>query len=323
MNRLTGIAACLLLALLAAPGQAHAQTCSATVTDVDFGTPNLLSSDWSDALATLTVTCTRIPLLTVVKLCPNIGDGSGGANGSARLLRSSGGATLAYQLYQDASRTQGWGANDEPQLGTVPAIILGGGLSGGSATQSLTIYARLFGGQSGATTGTYQSVFARAETAFTYSPFFLGTTASCAGFVGSATIRPEFSVAAQAQPGCTLATADLDFGSTGVITGAIAAQTSLRVTCTRGTSYSVALDGGQSNAQPAARQMTSAAGGKITYGLYRDIARNQPWGSTSATRAGGTGTGAQQMLQVHGYVPAQPTPPPGVYADRIVVTVSY
>lgn len=322
IRALLSIFAGLILAV-ALPFAAQAQTCSATVTDIDFGNPDVLSGEWTDALGTLTVTCSRIPVLTVVKICPNLGDGSGGSNGSSRLLRSSTGVTLAYQLYQDASRTQGWGAVHRPQLGNVPAILLGGGLFSGTATSTVTIYARLFGGQSTASSGSYQSVFAGADAAFTYAPFFLGTSASCTGFVGTATIHPEFDVTARIGSNCSLSTADLDFGSVGVITSAISGQSNLQVTCIRGTSYAITLDGGQANAAPTARQMRATTGDSVVYGLYRDAARTQPWGNTAANRIGGTGTGSRQTYQVYGQVPVQSTPRPGVYSDRIVVTVSY
>lgn len=312
----------LLLVLTGAWRCASAQSCSATVTDVDFGYPNILSSTPVDVLATVTVTCTRIPFLTVVKLCPDIRDGSGGSSGSARLLRESGGATLTYQLFQDANRTLGWGAVDEPDLGTVPAIVLGNGLTS-SATATRTIYARLFGGQVGAPAGSYASSFAGNETAFTHSAFFLGASGGCAGFVGTSVVRPAFDVVAVAVPYCTISTGDLDFGNVGVLRSAVTAQTNLRIACMQKTAFSVSLDGGTAGAAPTARKLASSTGESLTYGLYRDAARSLPWGDGATTRVAGTGTGSEQVLIVYGLVPAQSTPKPGVYADRIVATVTY
>jgi spore coat protein U-like protein len=301
----------------------RAQSCSATVNDIDFGAADVQSGGPTDVLTTLTVTCTRIPFLSVVKMCPGLGEGSGGASGSARLMRATSSNSLSYQLFQDSSRTLAWGAVDTPEIGTVPAILLSGSLSG-AATTSRTIYARLFAGQAAAAPGLYTSSFAGGNVAFTYSSFFLGASNSCTGFVGSSVIRPEFEVVAQVVSECSLTTNDLNFGTVGVIQAPIVGQASLGVTCTTRTPYTVSLDGGSASAaNPTARLMTSAAGDTLTYGLYRDAARSQPWGATASTRINGTGTGAQQTFQVYGQVPVQRTPRPGLFSDRIVATVTY
>jgi spore coat protein U-like protein len=318
---------CWALVLLAAflsfalPGKAHALSCSATITDVDFGNPSLFSSGHTDALATVTVTCTSIPFLSVVKMCPGIGDGSGGSNGSARLMTGPGVTTLTYQLFQDSSRTQGWGAVDEPQLGTVPVMTLGNGFTG-AGTATATIYARLFGSQSTAPPGAYTSAFAGAETAFSYSLYFVGSSASCTGFVGSYVVRPEFDVSARPPAGCSATTTDLAFPAAGVLTSALRAESSVRVTCTSKTSYSIALDNGTSGSSPTARKMTSASGDTVTYGLYRDSARSRPWGGASLAVTG-AGTGTAQAIPIYGLVPAQSTPRPGDFSDRVIVTITY
>ncbi len=299
--------------------RAEAQTCSATVSSIDFGSPDLLAGTPTDALATVTVSCTGIPLLSVIKMCPSISAGSSGSSGSARLL-SNGTRTLSYQLFQDSARSQGWGALDNTQLGTVPAIIIGNILSG-AGTATRTIYARLYADAT-ATAGTYVSNFTGSQTAFSYSSALLGASTNCTGFVGSSVVRPEFSVTTSPQATCTISTADLDFGVKGVLTSAITGQSSLGVTCTQGASWSIVLDGGQTG-NTAARQMTSAAGDTVTYDLFRDAARTSAWGTTATTQATGTGTGTAQSLAVYGRVPAQNTPKPGAYSDRVIATIRY
>jgi spore coat protein U-like protein len=311
---------CILALTLGSPDRARAQTCSSTVTDVDFGQPDVTSTTPADVLATLTVTCTHVPFLTVVKMCPNIGDGSGGDSRSARILRA-GSGTLTYQLFQDSSRTQGWGAIDETALGTVPSILLNGGLSG-VATTSRPIYARLFGSQSNAAAGVYTSTFAGSETAFTYSAFLLGATSNCSGFVGAAVVRPEFEVMAEISAYCHLTATDLDFGPVGVVTHAIDSQSIIQVACAPKTPFSLALDSGIAAAGPSGRTMTLGAD-RLAYGLYRDASRTVVWGDTGASLATGTGTGAYQSFYVYGRVPVQTSPRPGVYSDRIVATVTY
>lgn len=322
-SRVATIILFLLAALLwlSVPQTAAAQSCSATISNVDFGAPDLLSTSATDAMATVTVTCTGIPLFSVVKMCPSIGAGSGGSSGSSRLLRS-GSSTLAYQLFQDAGRTSAWGSLTRTELGTVPAILLGGGLAT-RATVTRTIYARLFGSQSSAPPGSYLSTFSTSETAFTHSTFFAGATSSCDGFVGASVIYPTFQISAAPTAGCTLTTSDLDFGSVGVLTGAVAAQSQLRLACTRNTPFAVGLDNGVGGTGPTARKMTTTAGQSVAYGLYRDPARTQPWGDASGNRLSGQGAGTTQTHIIYGQVPAQTTPPPGAYSDRVVATVTY
>ncbi|RYZ11666.1 MAG: spore coat U domain-containing protein [Comamonadaceae bacterium] len=70
--------------------------------------------------------------------------------------------------------------------------------------------------------------------------------------------------------------------------------------------------------------MVSAQGQRVAYQLFRDPARTQVWGAAAQGLAvAGTGTGLAQAYTVYGRVPAQATPAPGIYSDRIVVTVTY
>lgn len=304
-----------------APNTARAQTCSASITDIDFGTVNPLSTSAVDALATLRITCTSIPRNAAVKICASISDGSGGSSGAVRLLRGPSSATMSYQLFQDANRTRGWGATDNNQLGTVPAFTLGNGTST-SATGATSIYARLFGGQSTAAPGSYVSSYTGAETAFTYAAYTSGATANCDGFAGTGVVRPTFDVSATPAAGCSITSTDLTFPTVGVLTSSVQAEASLGVTCTNRTTYSVTIDNGVTGTGPTTRRMTSAAGTAITYGLYRNSARTLPWGGSGQTLSG-TGTGTTQTTPVYGLVPAQATPAPVSYSDRVVVTVTY
>lgn len=298
---------------------AAAQTCSATVSSIEFGNVALLSSSPTDVTGTLSVTCTSIPLLSVVKICPSIRAGSGGWQGAARLM-TSGANTLEYQLYQDASRTAAWGAVDNTSLGTVPAIIVPA-LLGGSGTATATIYARVFGGQTSAPAGNYRSDFTGNATAFTYSAALLGASTSCVGFVGSATIQPTFSVTAEPARTCTIGASALAFPVTGVLNRNITAQGQLTVTCTAQTPNSVALSTGN-NPIAGVRRMISPAGAAISYGLFSDSQYAKPWGSASLALPG-TGTGNSQLITVYGRVPPQTTPAPGTYTDTVIATITY
>lgn len=311
-----------LLGLLAVAPSAWAQTCSGSISNIDFGTPNLLSGGVVDAQGTLTVSCTGIGLLSSVKVCPGIGAGSGGSNAGGRLMTGSTGDALSYQLFQDAGHTLPWGDTNSASQTAVPFMTLSGGLVG-SATATRTVYARLFAGQNTVRPGAYLSDFGAAFTNVQYAPYLLVTGDSCMGFVGSASFKPTFTVRASPAASCTIGTQNLAFGSWGVLRNPINATGTVTASCTRSTSYSVSLDGGNAAAAPTARRM-SLGGEGITYGLYRDAAHSQPWGDAAAGLAvSGVGTGASQPLTVYGRVPAQTTPRPGAYSDRITATITY
>jgi spore coat protein U-like protein len=63
--------------------------------------------------------------------------------------------------------------------------------------------------------------------------------------------------------------------------------------------------------------------GEITYGLYQNPQRDQPWGDTEGAMAQGTGSGIVQPHTVYGRVGPQSTPLPGTYTDTVVVIVDY
>lgn len=305
------------IACLVMPAPAQAQTCSATVSSIDFGSPSLLTSGPVDVTGTVTITCTSIPLLSVVKVCPGIGAGSGGTDGSGRLMTGTAGS-LRYQLYQDAARSIAWGSLDNPVLGTVPAIIISNLLNGaGSATR--TLYARLFGGQGTTVPGAYRSSFIGNATLFSYGAELLGTSTNCTGFAGTASVRPTFEVTASPAKGCTVAATALTFPTTGVLAQAVTAQSGLTLTCTSQTPYALRLDAGRNADASGDRRMRGPSGSFITYGLFRDPAFSSSW--DSGVQA--SGTGLAQALAIHGRVPVQPTPAPGLYTDTVVVTVTY
>ena len=312
----------LLLALLAAfallmmPGTAQAQTCSATVSSIDFGSPSLLSGGSVDVTGTVTVTCTGIPLLSVVKICPGIGAGSGGTDGSARLMTGPAGS-LRFQLYQDAARSIAWGSLDNPSLGSVPPIIISNLLNGaGSATRS--IYARLFDGQATAVPGLSRQLHRECHFVQLW-----GRTArhqyQLHGVRGLRLDPPDLRGDGCPAKGCTVAATDLTFPPTGVLSRVVTAQSGISLTCTNQTPYALRLDAGRNADASGTRRMRGASGGFITYGLFRDAALSSSW--DSGVQA--SGTGLVQALAVHGRVPAQATPAPGVYSDTVVVTVTY
>ncbi|EFG8199727.1 spore coat protein U domain-containing protein [Escherichia coli] len=152
--------------------------------------------------------------------------------------------------------------------------------------------------------------------------------ATAAGPVAAATISGNMNVKISITNECKTVTAtDLDFGSSGVISAAIDATSTITVTCTKGTPFSVGLGQGLNGASVTARKMKIAAGAELLdYQLFRDSGRTLNWGNTvgTDTPAQSTATGAAQTLTVYGRVPIPAVQPSaGTFNDTVAVTVTY
>lgn len=314
-----------LLGLIAAlatptpPARAQNITCSATMSNVAFGTVNPLSSQ-TDANATLNYTCTNSSLVATryANVCFSIGDGAqgGGASNPRRMLDGAG-DPLLFQLFQDVTRTTVWGSSFfgvntpvEVQL-TIPAR--------GSRSGSATMYGRVVGGQTTAVPGFYQDQFSGNHTAVTINESGTSPPGSCSTSILSTF---PFTVTATVASQCAVSASTLDFGTVGVLLANTDGTSSLSVQCANGVAYQVGLDNGQ-HASGSTRRM-QGPGGLVTYELYRNTARTQRWGTTlNSDTVSGNGTGGNQTLTVYGRVPTQTTPSAGTYNDTITVTVTY
>ena len=151
------------------------------------------------------------------------------------------------------------------------------------------------------------------------------------GAARAATATDSLSVQMTITAACSVTGGTLDFGS--VAAGTIAqtsATSTISVTCTSGSPYSIALGGGQ-NAGGAGingRKMKRGSNPEmITYQLYRDAAFTQVWGEDPTPTTGNTvnqsGTGSAQTIAVHGRVPSQSVTAAGTYTDTVSITLTY
>jgi spore coat protein U-like protein len=133
----------------------------------------------------------------------------------------------------------------------------------------------------------------------------------------------SFDVTATVLATCDVTAQDLAFGNYNPIAAAnLDASTTLSVTCTNGTPYTIGLSlGDGTGASVATRYMKNGAN-QLSYTLYRDSLRTLLWGQSSNTLAG-TGTGSAASVTVYGRVPMQQAAPAGGYSDIIVVTVEW
>jgi spore coat protein U-like protein len=308
-------------AWLAAPTPAHAAaSCGVTVGSGSFGTAvSPLTAGTVDTTVNLNFSCSGLTPGVPISLCPNLDGGSAGGDGAGgRLLKTTGGVSIPFQVYQDSGRTQSWGSSSLLVFGATPTITATPG-AGGTINVNRTLYARIW---TTATTapGAYSTDFAGQN-------FFWGLNLlSCAGVtIGFGATPATFTFSTTLIPDCQVSSSPVEFGTAGVLTAAKDGQGGLGVTCTTGTTYNIGLDNGLIGTGPTLRKMQKGAE-TVTYGLYKNTARDQPWGLIAQGAgyvSGGTGTGASQPLTVYGRAPPQATPSPGAYADTVVATVTY
>jgi spore coat protein U-like protein len=210
-----------------------------------------------------------------------------GATTTTRKMTGPAGATLNYQLFQNAARTINWGNNAgvDTFAGT-----------GSISPQTINIYSQVAAGQLVAP-GTYNDTISSATASFT--------------------------VTAVVPAACTISATTLNFGN---YSGAlIDAATALTVTCTNLTTFNIGLSAGTATgATVTTRKMTSPALATLNYTLFRDSARTVNWGNTvGIDTLISLGNGTAVQYGVFGRMPAGQSGNPAVYIDTIIATVTY
>ncbi|KND57825.1 Sigma-fimbriae tip adhesin [Candidatus Burkholderia verschuerenii] len=301
---------------------ALAQTCSATVSSVDFGQISPATTSATTATGSITVSCTGL-LNLPVRACVSLGTGSGGNSYTPRTA-TSGTNTLQYNLYSDSAATSMWGSQlagyspvtvDFPLTALVTAYIV------------VPIYGRVLPGQSKLVAGTYLSTFSGTTQAqMTYQAYVLSNPPTCSTITGAPSSL-SFTVQATVINDCTINASNINFGVSGLLKSAIVSNRTISVACTNNAAYSVALSAGSgSGATVANRTMTRSGGSEqVKYQLYQDSSLTKPWGEgTSGTSAyAGVGSGSTQNIPVYGRVPAQTTSTPGSYIDTVIAMITY
>ena len=122
---------------------------------------------------------------------------------------------------------------------------------------------------------------------------------------------------------CVITATNLDFSS--YTETQLDGQSQIQLICTDTTSWKVGLDGGRfPGAVIARRSMGGPGASQLGYQLYSDPARTDVWGDGIGTdTVSGTGTGATQLLNVYGRIPAGQSVINGGYVDTITATVTF
>jgi spore coat protein U-like protein len=126
---------------------------------------------------------------------------------------------------------------------------------------------------------------------------------------------------------CIIAANNLNFGSTqGVLATTVTANTTLSVTCTNTTPYTVGLSAGTGTGSTGTTRYMSGTGANtstVAFDLFQTAGATQ-WGNTQGTDTkSGTGSGTAQTLTVYGQIGVQTTPQPDTYKSTITATVYF
>ena len=162
------------------------------------------------------------------------------------------------------------------------------------------------------------------------TPLLLATFGQLAA---AATATGSFTVTATINATCTLTTSNVAFGTYDPSSGSPNnASGGVTVTCTSGSTYTIALDAG-ANAGGATtfsnRRMKSGSSNYLAYQLYLDSGHATVWGdgtnssNLNPTSGTFTGNGSAQSYTVYGQVTAGHYSAPGSYSDTVNVTVTY
>lgn len=138
-----------------------------------------------------------------------------------------------------------------------------------------------------------------------------------------ATSTANLSVSVEVQPTCNVGNGTLNFGTYSPISGSLVdASTTFQLTCTKGTSATIAL--GQGANYSSGRRMSSGTE-FLTYELYKESARTNVWGDSIGTTVSVVASSsAAQTISVYGRVAAsQTTVGVGTYTDSVLITVTF
>lgn len=327
------------LLMLLAAGQARADSCTASMTDVLFTPVSPIAGVNVTTTGTATVTCTWTGLLATppylvlfpnVTVCLFLGNGTNSANTTPRQLKY-GTQTLNYNLYTDASYTAAkiWGAPTVAATPTPIILTMTKGGSAGSLTQTVTVYGQLTADASlsaARTAGTgsamYVSDFGAGSAAMQYSFVLGGLTACLAGPVSAL----PFQARAEVINDCTISAGALAFPSGSLISNPVRATSSIAVACSPNAAYQISLNGGSVTGVVTGRKMQNlaSASNKVSYQLSNTL-DGVVWGDGSGgtVMVTGTGDGSTQSVTVYGLVPSQSAVLPGSYKDTVTALVAF
>ncbi len=233
------------------------------------------------------------------------------ASGSNKLpIQITGGASWPSQIGNGTSY---------PMEGVVNFAVSGG--PGGSGSHIFAIVVTIPQPSPLPPVGTYSSSFTGTDFEVYWNTTSQLSCAALASAGGTKTVSGTMSISATVANQCSVTATNMNFGTASLLTSALSATSSISVTCNASIPLTIALDNGATGTGPTTRLMTAGTH-TVQYGIYKDNAHSQPWGSTVGVNTA-SGNGPSASLTAYGQVPTQAAPTPGSYADVVGVTVTY
>ncbi|HUL48181.1 MAG TPA: spore coat U domain-containing protein [Steroidobacteraceae bacterium] len=162
-----------------------------------------------------------------------------------------------------------------------------------------------------------------------------GSLLALAGAAQAAPPNPATSsiaVSASVTKNCSVGATAAAFGQYYPGTGNLSTTSTVTVKCTKGTTFTVALDKGTTTGGTIAQRLMTdgGAGDTLQYNLYKDAAWTTVWGDGTAgsqTNTGaGSGMGTGLTFTAYGLITdagANLNAPPATYNDTVTVSVAY
>lgn len=139
----------------------------------------------------------------------------------------------------------------------------------------------------------------------------------------AATATQNFNVTATVVNACTLSSiSDLAFGNYSFSAPSLG-TTSVNVTCSLGSSYTLHINDGLYGSSASTRKMKHGTlTDNLSYTLSNSLA-GATWGDTAGTGVTGTGLGVAVPTTIYGSVAANQTVTAGSYSDTLTMTVTF
>jgi spore coat protein U-like protein len=299
----------LALAGFARPGDAAAQSCTATQPDGLYFGNTTTPVPAINVTVPITIECTGTGPQTLL-VCLGIRPSTTFFFGSRLLVHPSWSAAVPYEIYTNPARTQVWDTSPRQPL----TVTLD---QNGNGSATINAYARINGGGS-PPAGAYNSeiIDDRIEGG-------ISSGGNCTGGTRGTFTGRTFNASLFLDGSCVIQADPLDFGNVmGSIATNIDAVGAVRATCNSGLPYTIALSGG--GHEVAGQRRMRDGSEYVSYDLYSDAGRSQRWGDGAPDPVlVGTGTGVEQPIPVYGRVPSGQAVGSGTYTDTVTATITY
>lgn len=153
-----------------------------------------------------------------------------------------------------------------------------------------------------------------------------GISCVASGSAFAATTTTTFQVTATVLSACSLNAGTLAFGNYSPASGTDTdASSTINVTCTLLTPYTLKLNGGSVANNINGRMMDAGAATDLGYQLYNNAGRTTVWGDgTTGSTVASTGLGlVARQHTVYGRIVAGQDVPTGSYVDTITVSLDF